>query len=209
MESLNRLREVLKRKFPGEQTSLLAAMLASASEKGIISYEEVDCDEETKRSLLLSAYKERLLLPVKTSKNLLSLAWQDRILNAKPGETYEMPNVIRHPINHAKETSEWKPELAVKKYLEEIAEPDADKMLTVFNEIRREIISQKDPHTIVKITPHMIKQAAEKHGLKVNMNKLIVEFKGGGIINPHINNPNSTKERITYEVNPSLIKPRF
>ncbi|MEM3766779.1 MAG: hypothetical protein QXU46_07155, partial [Candidatus Bathyarchaeia archaeon] len=142
MESLNRLREVLKRKFPGEQTSLLAAMLASASEKGIISYEEVDCDEETKRSLLLLAYKERLLLPVKTSKNLSSLAWQDRILNAKPGETYEMPNVIRHLINHAKETGEWKPELAVKKYLEEIAEPDADKMLTVFNEIRREIISQ-------------------------------------------------------------------
>jgi len=29
--------------------------------------------------------------------------------------------------------------LAVKKYLEEIAEPDADKTLTVFKEIRREI----------------------------------------------------------------------
>jgi len=127
----------------------------------------------------------------------------DAILLARPGEIYEMPSVIRHLINHAKETGEWNPEIAVKKYLEEIAEPEADKMLTIFKEIRQEITSQIKLRTTVKITPYLIKQAAEKHGLKINMNKLIVEFKGGGIINPNINNP--TKEGITYEINPSLI----
>ena len=203
LESLNRLREALKRRYPGEQTSILAAILASASEKGKISYEEIDCDEETKRSLLLLAYKERLLLPVKTSEASISLAWQDRILVAKPGETYEMPNIIRHLINHAKETGEWNPEAAVKKYLEEIAEPEAEKMLTIFKEISREIINSKQQSSTVKITPDLIKQAAEKHGLKVNMNKLIVEFKGGGIISPNITNP--TKEGLTYEVNPALM----
>ncbi|MEM3898780.1 MAG: hypothetical protein QXD34_03115 [Candidatus Bathyarchaeia archaeon] len=203
MESLKRLNEVLGRRFPGEQTTILAAVLATASKKGRISYEEIDCGDDIKRNLLLLAYRERLLLPVKTSDASISLAWQDRILTAKPGEIYEMPNVIRHLINHAKETGEWNPELAVEKYLEEIAEPDADEMLTVFKEIRREIKSQTAPHATVKITPHLMKQAAEKHKLKVNMNKLIVEFKGGGIINPHVDNP--SKEGITYEVNLSLL----
>ncbi len=202
MESLNRLREALKRQFPGEQTTILATTLASASKKGKISYEEIDCNEETKQSLLLLAYKERLLLPIKTSEASMSLAWQDRILVAKPGEIYEMPNVIRHLINHAKETGEWNPEIAVKKYLEEIAEPEAEKMLTVFKEMRREIINSTQHPTTVRITPNLIKQAAEKHTLKVNMNKLIVEFKGGGVISPCISNP--SKEGITYEINPSL-----
>ncbi|MGC8999240.1 MAG: hypothetical protein ACP5JW_07655, partial [Candidatus Bathyarchaeia archaeon] len=106
MESLNRLREALKRRYPREQTSILAEILALASERGRISYGEINCDEETKRSLLLLAYKERLLLPVKTSEPSISLSWQDRILTAKAGETYEMPNVIRHLINHTRETGE-------------------------------------------------------------------------------------------------------
>ena len=202
MESLNRLREALKRRYPREQTSILAEILALASERGRISYGEINCDEETKRSLLLLAYKERLLLPVKTSEPSISLSWQDRILTAKAGETYEMPNVIRHLINHTRETGEWNPEIAVKKYLEEIAEPEAEKMLAVFKEIRQEIIHSKQPSTF-KIKPNLIKLAAEKQGLNVNVNKLIVELKGGGIISPNITNP--TKEGLTYEVNPALI----
>ncbi|MGC8998548.1 MAG: hypothetical protein ACP5JW_04015 [Candidatus Bathyarchaeia archaeon] len=113
-----------------------------------------------------------------------------------------MPNVIRHLINHTRETGEWNPEIAVKKYLEEIAEPEAEKMLAVFKEIRQEIIHSKQPSTF-KIKPNLIKLAAEKQGLNVNMNKLIVELKGGGIISPNITNP--TKEGLTYEVNPALI----
>jgi hypothetical protein len=34
MEQLNRLREVLKRRYPGEQASILAEVLALAAEKG-------------------------------------------------------------------------------------------------------------------------------------------------------------------------------
>jgi len=81
-----------------------------------------------------------------------------------------MLNVIRHLINHAKETGEWNPEIAVKRYLEEIAEPEADKMLKVFKGIRQEITSQTEQHTTVKITPYLIKQVSEKHGLKIDMN---------------------------------------
>jgi hypothetical protein len=127
MEQLNRLREVLKRRYPGEQASILAEVLALAAEKGKISYNKIKCDEETRRNMLLLTYKERLLLPTGTTNVSISLAWEDRTLKAKPGETYEMPNVIQHLILHAKETGEWNPETAVKKYLKEIGEPKQTK----------------------------------------------------------------------------------
>ena len=204
MEHLNRLREVLKKRYPGEQTSILAAMLALAAEKGKIAYEEISCDDETKRSLLLLAYKERLLLPIRTGKAFISLAWEDRTLTAKPGENYEMPNVIRHLIFHAKEKGEWNPETAIKKYLQEIAEPEADKMLKAFKGITEEVNNTTRQCATAKITPDTIKRVCEKHGLKINMNRLIVEFKGGGIISPNITNP-SKEGTIIYEINPSLI----
>jgi len=178
--------------------------LALAAEKGEISYEEINCDDETKRSLLLLAYKERLLLPIWTSKASISLAWEERTLTTKPGEIYEMPNVIRHVICHAKEKGEWVPETAVKKYLEEIEEPETDKILNAFKEIIEEVNNSTRRCITVKITPNTIKRVCEKHGLKINMNRLIVEFKGGGIISPNITNP-SKEGTITYEINPSLI----
>jgi hypothetical protein len=204
MEQLNRLREVLKRRYPGEQASILAEVLALAAEKGKISYEEIKCDEETKRNLLLLAYKERLLLPTGTTNVSISLAWEDRTLKAKPGETYEMPNVIQHLILHAKETGEWNPETAVKNYLKEIGEPEADKMLNIFKGIIEEVNNPKSQGTMVEITPETIQKVCQKHNLKINMNKLIVEFKGGGIISPNITSP-PIEGTITYEINPSLI----
>ncbi|MGQ9545469.1 MAG: hypothetical protein ACUVQX_06755 [Candidatus Bathycorpusculaceae bacterium] len=205
MEDLNLLKEVLNSRFPGETINALAAILLLASKKREISYEEIKCDEEMKRGLLLLAYKERLLLPVSTSsKKFLSLAWEERTLTAKVGEKYEMPNVIRHLINYAKETGCWDPEVAVKKYLEEIAEPEADKMVKVFRGIREEIRNSKQVICAArKVTPNLIKRICEKYGLRMNLNRLIVEFKGGGIINP--SPPNFSNEEITYETNPSLI----
>jgi len=204
MEQLNRLREVLKRRYTGEQVSLLAEVLALAAEKGKIAYEEIKCDDETKRNLLLLTYKERLLLPTGTTNASISLAWEDRILKAMPGETYEIPNVIQHLILHAKETGEWNPETAVKKYLQEIREPEADKMLNAFKGLIEEVNSLTSQGTTVKITPETIKKVCQKHNLKININRLIVEFKGGGIISPNITNP-PKEGTITYEINPSLI----
>ena len=204
MEQLNMLREVLKRRYPGEQVSLLAEVLALAAEKGEISYEEIKCDDEAKRNLLLLTYKERLLLPTGASNVSMSLAWEDRILKARPGETYEMPNVVRHLILHAKEKGEWSPETAVKKYLQEIGESEADKTLDAFKGIIEEVSSLISRGIMVKITSETIKKVCQKHNLKINMNRLIVEFKGGGIISPNITNP-PKEGTITYEINPSLI----
>lgn len=139
MEQLSRLKEALRRRYPGEEVDVLAEMLNLAAEKGGVAYEEVRCDDEAKQGLLLLAYKERLLLPTGTANASTSLAWEDATLKAKPGETYGMPNVIRNLILHAKEEGEWSPEAAVKRYLEEIAEPEADIMVNVFKGIVEEV----------------------------------------------------------------------
>jgi hypothetical protein len=201
MKQLNRLKEVLERRYPGERVDALAEVLALAAEKGKIAYEEIEYDDETKRNLLLLAYSERILLPTGTSKAFISLAWKDRTLKARPGETYEMPNVIQHLILHAGETGEWSPETAVKKYLQEIGEPEAAKVLKVFKGIIEEVTASQG--TTIKITPETIKKVCQKHNIKINMNRLIVEFKGGGIISPDLTDPKGGT--ITYEVNPSLI----
>jgi hypothetical protein len=198
MEQLSRLKEALRKRYPGEEVDVLAEMLNLAAEKGSVAYEEVRCDDEAKQGLLLLAYKERLLLPTGTANASMSLAWEDVTLKAKPGETYEMPNVIRNLILHAKEKGEWSPEAAVKRYLEEIAEPEADIMVNVFKGIVEEV-KRAGRGAAAKITPETIKKVCRDRNLKVDMSKLIVEFKGGGIISPSVGSP------ITYEVNPSLI----
>ena len=180
MEKLNLLTGVLKRRFPKEKVNALAVMLSLASEKGIISYEEVECDEETKQNLLLLAYKERLLMPLSAPKMFLSLAWERRTFTAKPGEKYEMPNVIRHLISHAMETGQWNPEIAVKRYLKEISEIEMEEMMKVFSEIRE----KAKKSGVMKVTPSLIKQICEGNKVRIDLNKLIVEFKGGGIISP-------------------------
>ncbi len=162
------MRGVLKRRFPKEKVNALAVMLSLASEKGIISYEEVECDEETKQNLLLLAYKERLLMPVSASKMPLSLAWEGRTFTAKRGEKYEMPNVIRHLISYAMETGEWNPEVAVRKYLKEISEVEMEEMVKVFKEIREEAKESG----MMKVTPSFVKQICERNKLKIDLNKL-------------------------------------
>jgi hypothetical protein len=77
-------------------------------------------------------------------------------------------------------------------------------MLNIFKGIIEEVNNPTSQSTMVKITPETIKKVCQKHNLKINMNKLIVEFKGGGIISPNITNP-SKEGTITYEINPSLI----
>ena len=92
------MEEVLKERFPGENVKVIARVLAFAADKGSIRYEEIELEDDIKVDLLFLLVKERLLLPVRTSR---TLAWEDRILTFKSGERYEMPHVIRNLVRNA------------------------------------------------------------------------------------------------------------
>jgi len=72
-------------------------------------------------------------------------------------------------------------------------------MVNVFKGIVEEV-KRAGRGAAAKIMPETIKKVFRDRNLKVDMSKLIVEFKGGGIISPNVGS------KITYEVNPSLIE---
>ncbi|MHA1710605.1 MAG: hypothetical protein ACTSUS_00845 [Candidatus Freyarchaeota archaeon] len=203
MEDLNKLERVLRRLFPDEEIDSLARLLSMASKRGEISYEEIETREETKEDLLLLVYNKRLLLPTEASRVSKTLAWEDRLLILSPGKMYEMPNVIRYLIKDAEETGEWRPDHAVRKYLQAIGEPEAEKILKLFQEVRKKVLNSKTLLKTNKITPKLIEECSEKLGLELNIDKAIAELKGGGIISPC---PRSfLRCGIRYEINPSLL----
>jgi len=187
-----RLKEALGRRFPGEDVGSLAEMLSLASEQRTLCYDEVTIREDVKIDLLLLSVRERILIPLRTSK---ALAWEDRLLTFKPGEVYEMPHAVRYLIRNAEKTGEWDPDYAVKRYLEEIGEEDLERILAFLNIIKENIKGNR-------ITERALLNASEEMDLKQDMGRVIAELKGGGVISPRLRNPSL----LQYEVNPSLIK---
>ena len=187
-----KLEKALKRSFPGQSVESLAEILSFAAEKEGIDYEEIEMQEDMKVDTLLVLQKERLLLPLQTSK---TLAWEDGMLTFKPGERYEMPHVIRHLIRNAEKTGEWNPDCAIRKYLEEIEETEAEKIIAFFKRV-------KEDAKWNKVTPKLLEDASENLNLKSEVGKVIAELKGGGVISPCLRNP----LRFQYEINPSLTK---
>lgn len=200
MCSLSKLKKVLEKMFPEEDTESLAKILSLASKRGKVSYEEIEALKE-REELLLLTYNKRLLLPTRTSQVSKSLAWEDRILVPKTGEAYEMPNVIRYLVRDAEETGEWRPDYAVRKYLKDIEEAEAEKVLKLFQEVKRRVTRSEILSKTGKITPQLLKETSEELKLGLDINKTIAELKGGGIISPSLR---KFRFRLLYEINPSL-----
>jgi len=189
MMKYKNLVSALRGRFPNDWVDALAKILSSGAEKGSIKYEEINLDEDI--DILLLLFKNRMIIPSQTSR---SLAWEDRIILLKPGEKYIIPPVIRNLIQYAKITGEWKPELAVAKYLNDIGEEDVERVLEFFRRIRE----QADG---IRVYMDLLLREAEKLGLEQELGRIIAEFKGGGILSPSLRNPS----RFHYEINPSLL----
>ena len=196
---IDKLERILEEKFPDEASSSLARALSLALEKGRISYEEIESIGCSLEELLL-AFKERLLIPARTSQVSRTLAWEDRILAPKKGETYEMPNVIRYLLSYAEKTGKWDPALAVKKYFEEMGDPEADKMVKLFLGLKKRVIKSRNN----KIKPEDLKEISGKLELNLDTDSTIAKLKGAGVISPCLRG--FMKYGIRYEVNPSLLK---
>ena len=109
-----------------ELAATLAAVLACASKKGRISYNEVaELAGDNHDEVLLSGNIWRLLLPIRVEK---SGAWEDRLLLCKPGESYKLPNVVRYLVQNASKTGYWAPMRAIAEAFREMDEPDWQKM---------------------------------------------------------------------------------
>lgn len=108
------LKEALEAQFPGPEAGHLARLFDTGLSVETLCYEHIDLPEDEKGDILLTAFEERALIPVKSSK---SAAWEDRILALTPGEQYFIPGVVRILMASARDTGRLDPESAVEKAL--------------------------------------------------------------------------------------------
>jgi len=188
----NRIEEALRKRYPEEETHYLARLLLEVSERGRISYKEINMLKEIKEELLVFTYMERLIIPVKTSR---SSQWKDRLLTFEDDALFEMPNVIRYLIQEANKQGRWDTTYAIQEYLKEIGEARVEDITKLVGRLKKMV---KDK----KITSETINNACSKLNIEFDLNKIIAELKGGGIISSTL--PDVFGIFPSYEINSAL-----
>jgi hypothetical protein len=195
---MNKLEKALSKLLKhGELTSRLASVLAHASERGSISYREVDkIVNDNAEDVLLLGNEWRLLLPVRTLK---SAAWEDRLLLAKPGELYEVPNIVKYLVEDAQRTGRWEAGQAIAELFRDMGEPNWEQIPKLVERLEKQA---KD----YRITASQIKMACNELSLEDRVDALIAELKGSGVMSPKLGSIAEVSRTGTpiYELNPSL-----
>jgi hypothetical protein len=194
-ERRRNLKDALRDVFPEEDQALLIETLSIASEMDMIRNNELQLPEPVKEDLLMLLERERVLIPFETSK---TIAWEDRVLTFKPGETYEVPHIIKNVLGRAAETGEFDPRYAFRKYLREIGEPEPETMTSFFVHVLDSVENGR-------ISAGKLSEIARELSLEHRMGTIIAELKGGGVISPCLRDPLT----LIYEVNPFLLKCRL
>jgi hypothetical protein len=182
----------------GKVTGEISQVLAYASLQDTVCYQEIrDVVEDDPEDILLTAEEWRLLLPARTAK---SAAWEDRLLLAREGEVYEMPNVIRYLVREAMQSAKWYPEKAIKALFKELRDPAWEKI----PELVRAIAEKSINHRINGI---QILKVCLQFGLSDRVDWLIAELKAAGIMSPKLGSIPDVMGAGSpiYELNPSVI----
>ncbi|MBM3132758.1 MAG: hypothetical protein FJZ95_06985 [Chloroflexi bacterium] len=192
LEGTSRLAKVLEKRYSAEEASCLAAMLRFGCRKDSISYSEIEIDPQVKDDMILLAYEERMLLPM---KSIRGSAWEDRILDYSDHERYNMPLVVRLLVGNAEETGEWAPESAARKALIEVGESRVPEVLRLLAELQ--------PMASQGIEAGVMQAVAQRLGIELDMHDTIDRFVRCGIISP------KTQRSLhsgfaKYEMNPCL-----
>ena len=181
-----------------EDVHKMALLLKETMRTGEISYEKaaaiLNVDPE---DMLTLGYAWRLLLPVRAAKGG---DWEDRMLIPRPGEKYQMPNVIRHLVEHADRSGRWDPEGAILEVFRSIGEPDVDKMPILVERMASELKG----HRIYGVK---IKDICKELGLGGRVDPLVSELKAVGILSHKLTSLTEVSRAGSpiYELNPSLL----
>jgi hypothetical protein len=194
---MNELKDALTSFMKADEAARISQLLEAIVENGKIAYEEAkEMVGEDIEDVLMLGYGWRLLLPVRASK---AGDWEDRMLTAQPGETYQTVNVVKHLVKNASKTSCWDPETAIAEAFNDIGEPEIDKLLTLVARIGSEAKGRR-------INGVQIKRLCTELGLGDRVDPLISELKACGIISPKLSSLTDSSRVGTpiYELNPSL-----
>lgn len=185
--------DALRRRFAAEEASNLAVLLSRCCCNDSICYEEVDISPELKDDIILQAYEERLLLPM---RSLRGSAWEDRILTFADEERYHVPRVVKLLVERAGETGEWDSVHALRGVLRESGEKDVDGIMGFLAELK-----SIAPRYELEI--HVMQTVRAELGMDIDMHETLDRFVRSGIMSPRTHRSLHTGIA-KYEINPCL-----
>ena len=193
-----KLQKALSGFLKSEDANKLARLLGKAAKSGKVSREEATrLVNDEAEDILILGYSWRLLLPTRAAR---TGDWEDRMLIAQPGETYQMPNVVRHLVENAKQTGRWDPEKAIIEVFRHIGDPDSEKMPILVGRMASEVKGRR-------ISGVQIKRICTELGLGDRVDPLLSELKACGIMSPKLSSLTDAARAGSpiYELNPSLL----
>ncbi len=115
----NNLFNALLKLFSESDAFLLTELLKDNLYKETIRYEEIDIVESQKKDLILLAFEERILIPVKSRSGP---AWEDKILDFRKEGRYFIPPVVKAIVDTMCETGVPSCDTAVRKTLTNVTQ---------------------------------------------------------------------------------------
>lgn len=129
------------------------------------------------REAVLAMEEWRLMLPFR-AKLHRSTAWEDRINIPNRKEIYEVPICVAYAFDHLTSDGVWDWRSSIGKYMEIISQQHKDVVLSVIDEVVNKLYFKRFTNA------RTINEACENHDYQENVDLLIAELKGGGIISP-------------------------
>jgi hypothetical protein len=109
--------------FSKSDAFLLAEFLNNNLYKETIRYKDIDIVESQKNDLILLAFEERILIPIKSRSGP---AWEDKMLDFRNEGHYFIPPVVKAIVNTICDTGEPSCDTAVRKILADVIQKDID-----------------------------------------------------------------------------------
>ncbi|MFO8010078.1 MAG: hypothetical protein R6U89_04600 [Dehalococcoidia bacterium] len=192
MDRFNLIR-ALSAYFSQEEAHNIAVILSCCVRDDGIRYNDIGIVPEQKDEIILLAYEERLLLPV---KSIRGSAWEDRILNFAENERYHLPRVVKLLALRAEESGLWDCDYAIREALKEAGNQDVEQTVSFLN-------------TVIKMAKNNRMKVSEMQvlqtdlGIDLDMHDTLDHFVRCGIMSPvtqrslHAGSP-------MYELNPCM-----
>ena len=177
--------------------SEFARILSHFSQCERVDYEKLaSATCEMLEEALLALWEWKLVIPVRSSQ---CSEWDFRILTARPGESYEMPNISKTLVKKGMETGRWDSTSAILDLFQRMGEPEWEKMPNL-------ILSLKKNSVYNTITGARIGALCIQNGLTDKTGAMIAVLKGSGIISPKLSAINQVAKSRSplYEFNPSV-----
>lgn len=130
----NNLLKALLTVFSESDAFLLAKLLHANLDRETIRYEEIDIGENQKKDLILLAFEERILIPVKSRSGP---AWEDKLLDFEKEGRYFIPPVVKAIVDTMRETGEASCDTAVRKTLLNVAAKDISRLIKLLQAIMK------------------------------------------------------------------------